>query len=314
VLGGLAAADELRPAYLELREQSPGEFELLWKTPMQGDLRLALTPKFSGATVELTTVSTRQTAKSAAVQTWRLRAVEPLRGQTLRIAGLEGTRTDALVRIEFADGTVWMERLTAARSAAAIPLAQSASSVARAYVVLGIEHILLGTDHLLFVLGLMLLCSGVSRVVKTVTAFTFAHSITLALAALGFIDVPPAPVEALIALSIAFVAMEIVRVRQGQPSSTARAPWPVAFSFGLLHGLGFAGALSEVGLPQGHIPLALLLFNVGVEVGQLLFVALALACFAGLRRLRLPRWAPLVAPYVIGSIAMFWVAQRVAAY
>jgi hypothetical protein len=309
-----AAADELRPAYLEAREASPGEYDVLWKTPMQGASRLALTPQFSGLTQRLTPVTTRKTATSAAVQTWRLEATEPLRGQTLRIDGLAETRTDALVRFEFADGSVWMERLTPRRPDAPIPLAQTTWSVAAGYVALGIEHILLGTDHLLFVLTLLLVCSGVWRLVETITAFTVAHSVTLALATLGFIHVPAAPVEALIALSIAFVAMEVIHVRQGRPSVTARAPWLVASSFGLLHGLGFAGALSEVGLPERHVPVALLNFNVGVEIGQLLFVAAVLAGYGAVRRLRWPTWAPLVPPYAIGSVAMFWVLQRIAAF
>jgi hypothetical protein len=152
--------------------------------------------------------------------------------------------------------------------------------------------------------------------VKTVTAFTVAHSITLALATLGLVHVPAAPVEALIALSIAFVAAEIVHSRRGQGSLTARAPWIVAFSFGLLHGLGFAGALSEVGLPEGHIPVALLFFNLGVEAGQLMFIGAALCGLAAVRRLRvsLPAWANVAPPYAIGSVAAFWVIQRIATF
>jgi hypothetical protein len=310
----VAGADELRPAYLEAREQAAGEFSILWKTPMQGQLRLALTPQWSGATLDLTPIVTRTTQSAAAVQTWRVRAIEPLRGQTLRIVGLEGTTTDVLARFEFADGSTWIKRLTPAEPAAAIPRESSTWSVAGEYLELGVEHILLGTDHLLFVLSLLLLCVGVWRLIKTVTAFTIAHSITLALATLGFVRVPPAPVEAVIALSIAFVAMEIIRTRQGRPGISAQAPWLVAFVFGLLHGLGFAGALSEVGLPHGHIPVALLFFNLGVEGGQLLFVAVVLAALALVRRVPAPRALSLVPPYAIGTIAMFWVIQRLAAF
>jgi hypothetical protein len=188
--------------------------------------------------------------------------------------------------------------------------------VAWLYLKLGIEHILLGLDHLLFVLALLLITRGTWLLIKTVTAFTVAHSITLALATLGYVHVPSAPVEALIALSIVFVAVEIVRLWQGREGLTERAPWVVAFTFGLLHGLGFAGALSEVGLPAGHIPVALLFFNLGVEIGQLLFIAVILCLFTLIRRVRIswPRWADLAVPYAIGSIAMFWVIERVAAF
>ena len=308
-------AHEVRPAYLELREEQGGEFSVLWKTPMRGEMRLSLAPEFLGRTERLTPVALRDTG-GAAVQTWRLRAVEPLRGQTLRIRGLEGTMTDALVRIEFADGSAWVKRLTPQEPAAAIPARQGGWAVAGEYLRLGVEHILGGVDHLLFVLALLLITRGFGRLVKTVTAFTVAHSITLALATLGLVHVPQRPVEAVIALSIVFVAAEIVHARRGREGMAARAPWMVAFTFGLLHGFGFAGALSEIGLPAGHIPLALFFFNVGVEVGQLLFIAAVLSLVALVRHLRLPLpgWAELVPPYAIGSVAMFWVLQRIAAF
>lgn len=308
-------AHEVRPAYLELREVQDREFAVLWKTPMRGDLRLALAPEFAGRTEALTPMATHASG-GAAVQTWRMKMGEPLRGQSLRILGLDTTLTDALARIEFADGTTWLHRFTPQAPAAMIPEKQSGWSVAGEYLTLGVEHILLGPDHLLFVLALLIITRGTWRLVKTVTAFTVAHSITLALATLGFVHVPQAPVEAIIALSIVFVAAEILRAREGHEGITARAPWIVAFTFGLLHGFGFAGALAEVGLPEGHIPLALLFFNVGVEVGQLLFIAAVLSAIAtiGRIRLRFPRWAGMLPPYAIGSVAMFWVIQRVAAF
>lgn len=333
-----AFAHELRPAYLELREETPGEFSVLWKTPMRGEMRLALEPEFSGRTVTVTPIVTRHT-RDAAVQSWRLRAVEPLQGQAVQIRGLQGTMTDALVRIEFADGSAWVRRLTPQEPTATVPVRQSGWSVAWVYLKLGVEHILFGIDHLLFVLALMLITPATHLLVKTITAFTVAHSITLALATLGFVHVPAAPVEAVIALSIVFVAAEIVRVRQGQLGITAKAPWIVAFTFGLLHGFGFAGALSEVGLPPGHIPVALLFFNVGVEVGQLLFIVTTLSLIVLAARLwstlrqrrflaesreddsgalapysKILYWAELAPPYAIGSIAMFWVIQRIAAF
>ncbi len=307
-------AHEVRPSYLELREMLPGEYAVLWKTPMRGDARLALDPEFSGEVAAVSPAVTRVSA-GAAVQTWHLRA-PALRGQTLRIGGLEGTMADALVQVRFADGTVWTQRLTPQRPAATIPVRDSAFTVASVYVALGVEHILTGVDHLLFVLALLIVARGRWQLLATVTAFTVAHSITLALATLGFVDVPQRLVEAVIALSIAFVAVEIVRSRQGRAGLTARAPWVVAFAFGLLHGFGFAGALSEVGLPEGQIPLALLFFNVGVELGQLAFIAAVLAFAASARSLaaRLPRWADLVPPYAVGTLAMFWMFERVAAF
>jgi hypothetical protein len=308
-------AHEVRPAYLEVREDRAGEFDALLKTPMRGELRLALAATFSGRADAVVPMTTRITG-DAAVQTWRFRTVDPLRGQTVGISGLESTMTDALVRIVFRDGSAWVRRLTPQQPAATIPPLQSGWSVAALYLKLGVEHILLGIDHLLFVLGLLIITRGTWLLVKTVTAFTVAHSLTLALATLGYVHVPPAPVEALIAMSIVFVAVEIVRMHQGRAGLTARAPWLVAFAFGLLHGLGFAGALSEVGLPAGHIPTALLFFNIGVEIGQLAFIAAVLGLMAVTRSIRLtrPRWADLAVPYAVGSIAMFWVIERVTAF
>jgi hydrogenase/urease accessory protein HupE len=309
-----AFAHEVRPAYLELKEATPGTFDVLFKTPMRGDARLALDVSFSGR-VRTTPVVSRQT-DDAMVQTWRLSAIDPLPGQEVGIDGLASTMTDALVRVEFADGHEWIERLTPGSPRATIPASQSHWSVATTYFKLGVEHILLGVDHLLFVLALILIAPNTRQLIKAITAFTVAHSITLAAATLGFVHVPPKPIEAAIALSIAFVALEIIRARDGEAGIAARAPWIVAFAFGLLHGFGFAGALSEIGLPANHIPLALLFFNVGVETGQLLFVAvvLALAALIRLAQRPWPRWAPLVPPYIIGSVAMFWVIQRVSMF
>jgi hydrogenase/urease accessory protein HupE len=325
MVSALAPAHELRPAYLELREDRPGEFSVLWKTPMRGDMRLSLAPGFGGRMENLSPVITRETG-GASIQAWRLRALEPLRGQSLRIDGLEGTMTDALVRVEFADGKTWTHRFTPQQPEARIPASQGGRAVAGEYLRLGVEHILLGVDHLLFVLALLIITPGAWRLVKTITAFTVAHSLTLALATLGFVHVPQTPVEAVIALSIVFVASEILRLRTPSPASAGegrgegslatRAPWLIALVFGLLHGLGFAGALGEIGLPQGHIPMALLFFNLGVELGQLLFIGAVLSLAAVTRRItrQPPRWASLIAPYAIGSTAMFWVMQRVAAF
>ncbi|MCC2651517.1 MAG: hypothetical protein K0R41_660 [Geminicoccaceae bacterium] len=314
-LASVSFAHEVRPAYLGLKEEAPGSFEVLFKTPMVGDLRLSLGVSFSGRVQAVTPVTFRATG-DALVQTWRIQASEGLAGRDVRILGLENTVSDALLRVEFADGRSWDQRLTPAAPAATVPAATSGSGVAATYFSLGVEHILLGYDHLLFVLGLILVTATLRQLAGAITAFTAAHSITLAAATLGLVRVPPKPVEAVIALSIAFLAVEIVRARSGKAGMAAQAPWVVAFAFGLLHGFGFAGALSEIGIPAGHIPIALFFFNVGVEAGQFLFVAavMALAATARLVPLRLPPWATLVPPYLIGSLAMAWFVQRVVAF
>jgi hypothetical protein len=198
-------AHEVRPAYLELQETGINSFHVLWKTPMRGDRRLALMPVFSGETHNATSIVTRQ-QNGAALQTWQLNVTESLPGQWVRIDGLENTMTDALVRIEFLDGSAWMKRLTPGETRAKIPTQPDHWSVTGDYFELGVEHILFGIDHLLFVLALLVITRGGWMLVKTVTAFTVAHSITLAGATLGFLQVPVAPVEAVIALSIVFVA------------------------------------------------------------------------------------------------------------
>jgi hydrogenase/urease accessory protein HupE len=239
-----------------------------------------------------------------------------LAGEYITIDGLSATMTDVLVRMERLDGTTQVARLTPADPSLLVVASPNPWQVVHTYLVLGVEHILTGIDHLLFVLALILITHGGWQLVKTVTAFTVSHSITLTAATLGFVHVPQRPVEAVIALSIVFVAAEIVHARQGRVGIAARAPWIVALTFGLLHGLGFAGGLSDAGLPAGHIPLALLFFSLGVETGHLLFVGVVLAVLVVGRRLAvpMPRWASLVPPYAIGIVAMFWVMERVAAF
>jgi hydrogenase/urease accessory protein HupE len=312
----IASAHEVRPAYLELTERGPFVFDMLLKTPMRGDARLALGATLTGRTGLLQPVSSHA-SDDAMVQTWRIGLIGgSIAGRELRIEGLERTMTDALVRIEFTDGTTWTDRLTPDRPSVRVPLRPTGWEVAQTYLLLGIEHILLGTDHLLFVLGLILIAPSLGKLIQAITAFTAAHSITLAGATLGLVHVPSKPVEAVIALSIAFLAMEIVRARGGKAGLAANAPWVAAFGFGLLHGFGFAGALKEVGLPVGNIPVALLFFNAGVEAGKLAFVAmvLGLAALLCLESWRLPSWVRVAPTYAIGSIAMFWVIERIAAF
>lgn len=309
------SSHEVRPAYLELNEEAAGVYRVLWKTPMRGELRLALTPEFSEQPIDNTPITFYKT-NGAAVQTWRMKFTQPLHGKWLRIVGLEKTMTDVLVHIQFIDGVTWTHRLTPVQPSIQIPLQESALVVAGVYLKLGIEHILAGIDHLLFVFALLLITQGSWKLVKTVTAFTLAHSITLGMATLGLVQVPQSPIEAVIALSIVFLAAEIVRAHQGRKSITYRFPWLIAFVFGLVHGFGFAGALNEIGLPQGQIPLALLFFNLGVELGQLLFIAVMFSLGTILQRIPilLSRRAVLAVPYLIGSVAMFWVIQRVASF
>jgi hypothetical protein len=227
-------------------------------------------------------------------------------------------RQGAMVAVRWLDGTTARQFFARTGPAIEVPLgvlqagSGSIADAARRYLGLGIEHILLGVDHLLFVFALLLIVRGPWMLVKTITAFTLAHSITLALATLGVVHVPARPVDAAIALSIVFLAAEILHARQGRPGLTARKPWVVAFAFGLLHGLGFAAALTQLGLPQSEIPLALLFFNVGVEIGQLMFVGVFLALGWALRQLQVtwPRWSESVPAYAIGTIAAFWLIER----
>ncbi|HEY6355718.1 MAG TPA: HupE/UreJ family protein, partial [Burkholderiaceae bacterium] len=312
--------DVFRPAYLELREagmDASGQlrYDVTWKVPALGESRLAVQVRFPADTQRVSQPH-GMLVDNAHVERWQISRVGGLAGQTVRIEGVASGVTDVIVRVERLDGTSQVERLLPQHPQFTVKSPTRTSEVAWSYGVLGVEHILGGVDHLLFVLALLLIVRGGKRIVATVTAFTVAHSITLVAATLGWIRVPGPPVEAMIALSIVFVAAEIVRGLRGQPGLTAQAPWLVAFNFGLLHGFGFAGALAEVGLPQKAIPVALLMFNVGVEIGQLIFVACALAVRALLMRAPVVARAcmPYVAPYAIGVVAMFWVIERVGAF
>jgi len=287
---------------------------VMWKVPAQGDARLAVEVVFPPGTTQLAPPQRRQ-GDGAYVERWRVSRTGGLAGQTIAVDGIAGGVTDVIVRVEHQDGTSQVERLLPQRPQFTVKAATSTAQVAGSYLVLGVQHILRGVDHLLFVLALLLVVRGGKRIVVTITAFTVAHSLTLAAATLGWVRVPGPPVEAMIALSIVFVAAEVVHGLRGRPGLTARAPWVVAFTFGLLHGFGFAGALAEVGLPQTAIPVALLMFNVGVELGQLLFVGVVLGARALLARLPVPpRMAASLPAYVIGTVAMFWVIERVGSF
>jgi len=312
-LSAPALAHELRPGYLELEQTGEETYDVLWKVPAAGNnMRLSIHVRFP-AGAEDTSEHRGLFVGGAFVERWSIRSPGGLTGQTIHIDGLGATMTDVLVRVEQLDGTTLVNRVEPSQPSLFLAASPSLWTVAGTYFTLGVEHILGGIDHLLFVLALLMLVKGGKRLFFTITAFTVAHSITLAAATLGWVNVPAAPVEAVIALSIVFVAAEIVHGLRGQEGLTARSPWIVALVFGLLHGLGFASALHEVGLPDHAIPVALFLFNVGVEAGQLLFVAAILALLALARRFvtTAPRWAEWVPAYGIGAVAMYWTIQRV---
>lgn len=308
-------AHEVRPGYLEITETTPERYTILWKVPMKGDAVLSMSPILPQACSEQIPPSKR-TVAGAMVKQWTVVCPGGLTGGMIRIDGLQNTLTDALVRVKHSGGTIQTVRLTPREIGFTVSGEPSTLEVITTYLSLGVEHILLGIDHLLFVFALLLIVQGWRRLIGTITAFTVAHSITLAAATLGYIYIPQAPIEAVISLSILFLATEIIHVQQGKTGLAQGCPWLVAFIFGLLHGFGFAGALSEIGLPPSDIPIALLLFNVGVEAGQLIFVCSVLLAGLALRRIALQqmRWAETTATYVIGSVAAFWTIERIIAF
>ncbi len=311
-----ARAHEVRPAYLELRQTGPDTYSVFWKIPAIGDqLSLGIAVALPAGCSRLSE-SQPVWLNAARIERWTVRCPGGLTGSTVSVAGLGATAIDVLVRAERLDGATQTVRLTPSSTSFVVEATPGRMEVVRSYLPMGVGHILGGFDHLLFVLALLIITQGTWRLVKTVTAFTVAHSITLTAATLGFVHVPQRPVEAVIALSIVFVAAEIVHARRGVQGLAARAPWIVAFTFGLMHGLGFAGGLSEAGLPAAHVPIALLCFSVGVEIGHVVFIAGALSAIALLRRSRIgfPRWTELVPTYAIGGVAMFWVIQRLSAF
>jgi hydrogenase/urease accessory protein HupE len=318
--GSSAFGHALQPGYLELRLIDVDLYAVIWRVPAVAGRPMAISAELPESCVPR--VPGRSVFDGLAhVYRWTARCPDGIEGGLVHVAGLAQTATDVLVRFDLGSGESQTKRLTAEDPSFVVPTTPSALDVIQSYTLLGIDHILGGIDHLAFVLALLLIVKGTRKTIATITAFTLAHSISLAGATLGFVTVPGPPVEAAIALSIVFVAAEIIHGRRGHPGLTERFPWLVAFIFGLLHGFGFAGALSEVGLPSSSIPMALLFFNVGVEIGQLLFIAGAFAFFAlargvagrvaGLRPERpLRTLAEAIPPYAIGSFAVFWLIQR----
>ena len=307
-------AHEIRPAYLQIVQVSQNTYEVFWKVPSMGDAVPKIQPVFPNSFLMEIKKPPNQIPGSV-IYYYSLNGEEALSGQKLYIQGLNKTLIDVLVNITYLNGEKATFMLQADKDSQIIPGQTSSFDVIKTYSVLGIEHILLGIDHLLFVLALILITKGKWKIIKTITAFTIAHSITLSLAALGYVSFPGAPVEAVIALSIVFLAIELVHNLEGKQTLTSRKPWIVAFSFGLLHGFGFAGALSDIGLPQQDIPLTLAFFNVGVELGQIMFVVVVLL-FLRIVNLKSnwPAYMKKIPAYAIGSIAAFWMIQRVVAF
>jgi hydrogenase/urease accessory protein HupE len=307
-------AHEIRPAYLEISENPQHSFDVLWKQPSNGTLVLKLTPRVSNGLLDGEPAE-ESFANSFVVRRWENLPFtrDSFDGATLRIEGLEFTITDTLVNITFGNGQQIQEILRPGTPSIQLHLSGAGKMPVPAYLRLGIEHILTGFDHLSFVLGLLLLVRNRVTLVKTITAFTVAHSITLVAAASGFVHVRAPVIESLVALSIVFVAVELARCYRGHRGLTVQYPWLIAFTFGLLHGFAFAGSLAEIGLPPHNIPFALLLFNLGVEIGQLMFVAAVFALIALLRRLprQLPVWTRWAAPYAIGTLASYWMFERI---
>jgi len=311
-----AMAHESRPAYLEIEETAPGQYTMNWRTPEKAGMRLPVVLQLPVDAKDLQDPVIMELADSRLERRRIDAGPEGLGGKRIEFPGLQFTITDVVVKVMLLDGRSWMVIARPAEPWVTIEASPDALSVVEDFLYQGMYHILSGPDHLLFVLGLLLLVSSGWMLVKTVTAFTIAHSITLAAATLGYVQPPGPPIEAAIALSIVFLGVEIIKACRGGTSLSIRHPWVVAFAFGLLHGFGFASALSHAGLPPGDVPLALLFFNVGVELGQLAFVTAVLLLIRASRVFlkSLPPRAELLPAYAIGSLGAFWLIQRLATF
>lgn len=307
-----AWAHESRPAYLKITETAPSQFALTWRTPMRGSIALPVVLKLPKTLRDIRDPLVQTLSDSRLEKRWIETGPEGLAGARIGFPGLELTITDAITQVELLDGRTWMAVARPSQPWVEMAPDRGRIEIFADFVRQGIHHILYGFDHLLFVFGLLLLVPNPWMLVKTISAFTIAHSITLAAATLGYVNPPAAPIEAAIALSIVFLGVEVVRARRGETSLAIRQPWIVAFLFGLLHGFGFAGALTAAGLAPMDIPLALLAFNLGVELGQLAFVGVVLLSAFLLRRIAftLPRHLELLPAYAVGTLGAFWLFQR----
>ena len=305
-----AWAHETRPGFLELRESAPDTYSFLWKRPAGGEVEIQIAPTIpEGCHLA---ASGQQLTPGAVIVRGTLRCAGGIAGKTFAIDGLESVITDVIVRIRYADGRLENHLVKPVNPSVTLGAQTNDWQRMAAYLRLGFEHILLGIDHLLFVLGLLLIVADRWMLVKTITSFTIAHSITLAVATLGYASAPVAPLNVAIAMSILFLGPEIVRVRRGEISFAVRHAWAIAFAFGLLHGFGFASGLTSMGLAQAEIPLALLLFNVGVEIGQISFVLVVLLLVRSFQTLQItwPRLMKALPGYVVGSLGAYWTIQR----
>ena len=309
---GLAQAHELQPGSMEVRQLTSDRFEVIWRAPVYYRKPHPARLQFPETWRPVSEPSVKQLPNSALHRHVLDVPDGAIDGAVIRFVGLESTITDVFVRVSRLDGSESSQVVRPTKPYAELRGERPWTTTAGEYLVLGFQHILLGVDHLLFVLGLLIIVRGTRQLVETITAFTIAHSITLGLATLGLANVPGPPLNAAIALSILFLGPELVRVWRGETSFTIRHPWVVAFGFGLLHGFGFASGLSVVGMPKTEVPLALAMFNIGVELGQLTFVALILLSHRAALVLQFhwPRRAELVPAYLIGSLGAYWTIQR----
>jgi hypothetical protein len=305
-----ATAHELQPGYLELRQTDGQTFAMVWKLPARDDLK-GVRPTLPSDCAVAGETKISQSAQSY-IEQQTIRCPAGLYGQTISIPPDQAALVDVMVRVVRLDGSTQVVRLTPLSPSVVIEAAPDRLQLIGTYVWMGIQHILMGVDHLLFVLGLLLIVGNRWMLTKTITSFTIAHSITLAVATLGYASAPGLPLNAAIALSILFLGPEIVRKERGETSLTIQHPWIVAFAFGLLHGFGFASGLSALGLSGSEIPIALLLFNVGVEIGQLFFVAVILGLEWSFRVLQVhwPRWVQWLPGYTVGGLGAYWTIQR----
>lgn len=314
-VAGFSYADEFRPAMLEINERDNGWVDMVWKVPEGSNGLLTIAPVLPAFLQQMGPGSKRQVPGAQVEYSSYNTGGRALTGTTISIQGLAAIPIDVMLRITLQDGSKHTAMLRSNNVSFTIPQQATRLELAISYWQMGTIHILEGFDHLLFLLTLLLIVAGFIPLLKTVTAFTVAHSITLALATLGLLHIPPVPTEAVISLSIVLLAVEVVHKNQGQLTLSERFPWLVAFTFGLVHGLGFAGALSEIGVPSNEVPLALLMFNVGVETGQVLFVTVVALLLAGLHHIHSHAALALsrVTPYLIGGLAAFWTIERTAA-
>ena len=307
-----AYAHEVRPAYLEITQPGASVYQVVWKQPTLGEIAVHLVPHLSNGWLEQAPQQ-QYTAGGFLIRTWKINTADPdaLAGASLTIEGLEYTITDVLVSIRLSGGQDRDAIIHPEEPRLALPPGGHEQFTLPAYLRLGIEHILTGPDHLLFVLGLVLIVRSRSMLLRTVSAFTLAHSITLAATILGKVRLPTSFVEASISLSILLLAPEVLRVRRGETSLTVRYPWAVAFVFGLFHGMGFASGLTSLGFPSHELFSALLLFNLGVEVGQLAFIALVISIGAALRATPVASWplARQLPAYAVGIAGAYWTIQ-----